>query len=210
MDLSRVMAELEASMGLCLENSQKLVQLFSVLKNHVTNLHTQDNDDLTHLLRRGRFLSRLEYELHSAHCNESELHLMLIDIDHFKVVNDTYGHQAGDAVLERVSALIQSCLRPNDIAGRYGGEELIVAVQCPRTVATEIAERIRVKVSEQNFATPLSLSSTFNVTLSLGLASGAEANYDPSVLIALADRRLYAAKRSGRNRAFCEDETLAA
>src|SRR5206468_883031 len=98
-----------------------------------------DTDDLTRLLRRGAFMRKLRSLLETSAAEGREVHLMMIDVDHFKRVNDGHGHQTGDVVLERVSELIRGYLRPEDLAGRYGGEEIIVAIQAQSEVATAIA-----------------------------------------------------------------------
>lgn len=163
---------------------------------------TVEVDGLTTLLRRDSFMSRLGRELIEARCAGTELHLMMVDLDHFKKVNDTFGHQAGDEVLERVSQLVKNYLRPTDLAGRYGGEELIVAVECDEATARIIAERIRKAVEQVEFCTLD--GAPFSVTLSLGMASSRQCGYDARSLIAKADAALYSAKRQGRNRVLVD------
>lgn len=174
--------------------------LSQVINLRQESQHDIESDDLTHLLRRNSFMSRLQHLLHKAQQNKGEVHIMLMDVDHFKAVNDRFGHQAGDEVLERVSTLIKNYLRPQDIAGRYGGEEIIVAVECPATVAFDIAERIRSAIAATKFVAPLSGTSHFQVTLSIGLASSSQHGFDATKLIQAADEKLYEAKNRGRNR----------
>jgi diguanylate cyclase (GGDEF)-like protein len=156
-------------------------------------------DELTHLLRRGTFLCRLERLLLDARARGEDVQVMMIDLDHFKIINDRFGHQAGDEVLERVGALLTQYLRPGDIAGRYGGEELIVAVECSEWDALDVAERLRSAVAQAAFT----MAQNHQVTLSLGMASAATFGFDAQALIAAADRSLYDAKHNGRNRVAC-------
>ena len=123
---------------------------------------------------------------------------MMIDVDKFKSVNDRFGHQTGDIVLERVSGLIKKYLRPEDLAGRYGGEEIIVAIQSEFATAIEIAERIRAAVAEYKMRSPD--HKEFNVTLSIGIASSGAFDFDAQRLIGRADAAMYQAKNEGRDR----------
>lgn len=171
-----------------------------------------ETDELTRLLRRGAFTARLNRLLLDGAARGSEIHVMMIDLDHFKGVNDRFGHPTGDAVLERVAHLVSSFLRPTDLAGRYGGEELVVAVECDAPTAHSIAERIRSRLSEQPFVPAgdaLAAASAFKVTLSAGMASTADYGFDAPRLIAAADRALYAAKRAGRDRVERAQEAIA-
>jgi diguanylate cyclase (GGDEF)-like protein len=121
---------------------------------------------------------------------------MVIDIDHFKKFNDTYGHQKGDEVLEGVAGFIRSAIRTTDIACRYGGEELAVILPNTDIVkAAKVAEKIRRKVaslSKEQFG--------IRVTISLGVAEITRQIKTAVHLIKAADRSLYQAKKSGRNR----------
>jgi len=162
-------------------------------------------DGLTRLLNRSAFFERFETE--AARCAQLQLPLAVIqlDIDHFKSVNDTWGHQAGDRALMRVAATITQALRKNDLAGRVGGEEFCVVL--PETGLAEaagVAERIRQRLAEKTILA--SASRSFRVTISAGVASSeAQGDYQPQQLQAEADRRLYLAKRQGRNRVVAED-----
>jgi diguanylate cyclase (GGDEF)-like protein len=127
--------------------------------------------------------------------------LILTDIDHFKKVNDTYGHPTGDEVLRKVAAILNSRARKIDIVARYGGEEFAIVLEgTDKDGARQLAERIRVEVSQQAFQ---SSKGPFKATLSLGVASypgDARAKAD---IIGRADQSLYAAKHGGRNRTVC-------
>jgi diguanylate cyclase (GGDEF)-like protein len=119
----------------------------------------------------------------------------MVDVDDFKAVNDTFGHQAGDRVLSFVAACVKAQLRSADLVGRYGGDELVVALaDCSRADALAVAERIRSVVA----ATPIVTDDgVVNVTLSIGVA-GADSHEGLLPLMARADLALYDAKRAGR------------
>jgi two-component system cell cycle response regulator len=132
--------------------------------------------------------------------------LILTDIDHFKKVNDTYGHPIGDEVLRRVAAILNARARKIDIVARYGGEEFAIVLEgTDKAGARQLAERIRVEVAQQAFPTGKG-KATFQATLSLGVASYPEDARAKEEIIALADQSLYAAKHGGRNRTVCYSE----
>ena len=155
-------------------------------------------DGLTGAMNRKHFDDRLIGELAYAKRHKAGVSLMIIDADHFKKVNDRHGHQAGDAVLKRLAAVIRSTLRVEDVFARYGGEEFaIIARGIDNRHAVAFAERIRILVEKSSFVhktTPIPM------TVSIGVASLVDCR-DASVdqLISLADSRLYIAKASGRN-----------
>ncbi len=163
------------------------------------HLHTQAVvDELTQLYSRHHFNTQLLAHIEFSRRNTEAFSLLLIDIDHFKQVNDTYGHATGDVVLKRIAARIRSSLRKYDTGYRYGGEEL--AVFLPRTrmkQAIGIAERFRDLVGSQKFRS--AAGKLLNVTVSVGVAQF-EPTDDPETLFNRADRRLYQAKHEGRNR----------
>jgi diguanylate cyclase (GGDEF)-like protein len=137
---------------------------------------------------------------------EEDVCLMLIDIDHFKTVNDTYGHLTGDAVLIEIASLLQSAMRPTDIVARYGGEEFAVLVsnadlEATAAFAEELSSRIQAHVI-RDAETGVDLS----VTVSIGVASGACGTEGWRQLIASADEALYCAKKQGRNRTCVFDD----
>ncbi|HEU4384256.1 MAG TPA: diguanylate cyclase [Anaeromyxobacteraceae bacterium] len=155
-------------------------------------------DGLTGLANHRTFQARLDEHLLSAQRYGKRLSLILCDIDHFKSVNDTYGHPAGDQVLRGVARALSKEARGTDLVARYGGEEF--AVVMPETDAAGgrvIAERIREKVSALSFATELG---QLRVTVSLGLATFPEDGRRKPELVELCDACLYHAKRAGRNR----------
>jgi diguanylate cyclase (GGDEF)-like protein len=151
-------------------------------------------DGLTGLYNR-RFLEELQERLAlSAERRKSPLSAIMIDIDHFKRINDEHGHAAGDAVLRAVAVAAVSALRRTDLICRYGGEELVVLLpDCPLTHAVERAELLRTRIAELT-------ENGITVTASLGVASIPETSPRSSDLFAAADRAMYQAKQQGRNR----------
>ena len=133
--------------------------------------------------------------------HEFPVSLLLTDIDHFKKVNDTYGHPTGDEVLRRVAAILKASARKIDIVARYGGEEFAIVLEATdRVGARQLAERIRQEVEQQTFQ---SAKGPFKATLSLGVSTYPEDGREKAELIAHSDQCLYAAKHGGRNRTVC-------
>jgi two-component system, cell cycle response regulator len=157
------------------------------------------HDELTGLANRRVSLDAVSRE-HARQSREGgTFGIVLIDLDHFKNVNDTLGHLAGDAVLKEAARRIASCVRPYDTVGRYGGEEfLVVAPMCDRPGSVRLAERIR----EFLQSTPIDTGTgPLAVTASCGIAISIPAKpLDPKQLLRLADEALYRAKELGRNR----------
>ena len=154
-------------------------------------------DSLTGMLNRRLVLDILERELTRGQRLELPLAVLMIDIDHFKAVNDAYGHQAGDAVLKEVAARVSTTVRPYDSVGRYGGEEFLVILPgCDEPRAQIVAERLCCVVSREAILTD---AVEISVTLSVGLALSAQGETSER-LVHAADRALYEAKRNGRNR----------
>ncbi len=156
-------------------------------------------DGLTGLFNRKHTDERLDAELAYAMRHSTPLSIAMIDIDHFKRVNDTHGHPAGDAVLRFAATSMLQTLRATDVLGRYGGEEfLVIARGANLEEARLMAERLRVKLA----STPIAFDDTaIAITASLGIASVACCSKPVSrdALVALADERLYRAKAAGRN-----------
>ena len=157
-------------------------------------------DPLTRAFNRKYFMDRLRTELSFANRHKTSVSLLLLDLDHFKRVNDTKGHLAGDGVLRAMCANLAKLLRAEDVIARYGGEEFAVLVRGIDQRATEIlAERIRRSVEAMSIPWA---GSEIRVTVSIGVGFTADgADYEaPEKLIAHADENLYAAKNAGRNR----------
>ncbi len=156
-------------------------------------------DALTGVLNRGAIFETLGVELTRARRERAPIAVMMADVDHFKRVNDTHGHLAGDQVLRAVAERLGAQLRPYDVLGRYGGEEFLVVLPgCGVSEAEEVAERLREFVA----ATPIvAEKNAFTITISLGVTSVERVVSDaPEPLIAAADAALYDAKHAGRNR----------
>ncbi len=157
-------------------------------------------DALTGLNNRRFLETHLASALDQAAHKGRPLSLMILDIDHFKSVNDTYGHDAGDEVLRIFARRIKRVLRSADLVCRLGGEEFVVVMpETPLAVAERVAERVRSAVEKDRFPIDAKATRTIPVTTSIGLAErGADANAD--ALMRRADKALYASKSSGRNR----------
>lgn len=158
-------------------------------------------DALTLAYNRKHVSERLETELAYAHRHGTKLSVLLLDLDDFKAVNDTYGHLAGDRVLRQVSAEVQRTIRTEDVLGRWGGEELLlVARGIGRSAARRLGERVRVAVAA--LRVDVDGGAVVAPTLSLGAATLSEVaeGATAEVLLALADERLYLAKARGKNR----------
>lgn len=159
-------------------------------------------DALTGLANRYHFWTRLQGALRRASIEHSETSICLFDIDHFKDINDRFGHAAGDEVLEAIGNIVRAELRASDIAGRLGGDEFCFAL--PGTddnEAARVAERIRERLSTLAFG--MSIGSPFSVTATFGVA-GSEPDVDAKDVMEAADRALYRAKSAGRNRVMVE------
>lgn len=160
-------------------------------------------DSLTGAYNREHFDHRLESEISFARRHGAELSLLLLDIDHFKRVNDTYGHQAGDTVLVEMSAGISANLRTEDVFARYGGEEFAIILRgIDLRSAYHVGERFRVIIESLQIEAG---GQPIPITVSVGVASlKCCADEVAESLIATADRRLYAAKHAGRNRVVAQ------
>lgn len=150
-------------------------------------------DALTGLVTRGQAESNAQQIVEAAALDGFPVSVVAIDIDHFKRINDQYGHDAGDRALCRVSKIILSCVRDSDIAARWGGEEFIVVLpDTPISTASVVAERIRKTVEEGMKGE--------GVTVSCGVSALSDVAHNIGAIIKQADEMLYTAKRSGRNR----------
>jgi len=154
-------------------------------------------DALTGLRNKRHLTDELAREFSRARRYNRTFSILMVDIDHFKEVNDRYGHQVGDVTLRAVASTVLSCLNSEDLAARYGGEEFVVALlETELEDAVTTAERIRRAVSELVVSYR---EARLQVTVSIGCAEYSHADEDEVALFERADQRLYAAKEAGRN-----------
>lgn len=155
-------------------------------------------DSLTKVYNRRYFTLRFIEEFERAKKFRLNLSFLMIDIDHFKKVNDTYGHLVGDVVLREAARLIKESIREIDLAARYGGEEFsVILPETDKAGAIMAAERINLKISQERIK---AFDETLSVSVSVGVASFPQNAAHSDVLIETADKALYKAKLSGRNR----------
>jgi diguanylate cyclase (GGDEF)-like protein len=172
------------------------------------------HDELTGLLTSKSFFSELRREAARAEFESRPFCVLMMDLDHFKEVNDTYGHMTGSQTLEEVGGVITRALRAGDVASRFGGEEF-AAFMLDADLAQGIvaAERVRTAVEAHPFSMTKRNSAesarTHHITISIGVASFPDDARDPIELVELADSALYRAKRSGRNRVCAYRSSLA-
>jgi diguanylate cyclase (GGDEF)-like protein len=177
--------EKNLEMNIQLETIRSLIdRLQSEIKDLEARVYT---DDLTGLLRRNAFSDKASALLGSASSTRKNVGFLMIDLDHFKKINDTLGHSGGDEVLKKVSRFLKQFQLPNSIVGRFGGEEFVLAMQGSEREIDATAEMIRRGVE------------AMGCTVSIGVAHTAQQGFDESDLLKSADEALYAAKNSGRN-----------
>jgi diguanylate cyclase (GGDEF)-like protein len=188
-DKREMLTVIASHVGVKLSNAQ----LFGRMEEMATT------DGLTGLVNHRTFQERFAEMLARAERGGMKHALLLTDIDHFKKVNDTYGHPTGDVVLRGVAAVVRDCVRKIDLAARYGGEEFAIVLESTDLAgARQLAERIRAEVQKQVFPSD---KGSFGCTLSLGIAVYPDDGKDGKTLIDHADQSLYSAKHGGRNRA---------
>ncbi len=160
-------------------------------------------DHLTELANRRHFENRLTESLGQVSGEDGQLCLLLIDVDHFKLINDSHGHAAGDAVLAQIAKILRQSTRQEDLVARYGGDEFMIKMQASREVSKRRAEQILTRVESTPFVWK---GHPIKVTLSMGLYCypGSELSHDE--LLIKVDKAMYAAKQSGRNRVIELDE----
>lgn len=188
-------SELQARLrsgGRVLELQEGLLRAQEALRLEATR------DHLTGLWNRRMILDNLHRELRRAAHENRPLAVVMVDIDHFKIVNDTHGHAAGDEVLQEATRRIRSAMRDYDFIGRYGGEEFLLLLPgCDARSASGVAERVRAGIA----AKPAQIGTVvLPVSASLGVAWTTSGSVGPNVLIQAADEALYRAKTLGRNR----------
>ncbi|MGK9174185.1 cellulose biosynthesis regulator YedQ [Yokenella regensburgei] len=194
-----------------------LLIAWGVIRRMVSNMYRLQHtlqwqawyDPLTRLPNRGALFERAKVLSAEGVANQLPFSVIQIDLDHFKHINDRYGHQAGDLVLSHAARLIGSSLREPDMAGRVGGEEFCVLLPgSTLEEAARIAERIRARISGKEIL--VTKSQTIRISASFGVSSAQEtSNYDFQYLQSVADSRLYVAKRSGRNQVCAQDASSA-
>ncbi len=172
------------------------------------------HDELTGLLTSKSFFSELKREAARAEAEGRPFCVLMMDLDHFKSVNDSHGHLVGSQTLEDVGAIITRSMRAGDVAARFGGEEFaafLLDADCAQGLVA--AERVRSSVEEHRFnsarrGSTADTGGTFRVTISVGVAAYPDDARDPIQLIELADTALYRAKNTGRNRvsAYCDPQ----
>jgi diguanylate cyclase (GGDEF)-like protein len=182
-----------------IELQNELIEAREALREQATH------DSLTGLLNHEEILRILKHELSRAEREGGQVSVIMADLDHFKKVNDNYGHVAGDAVLRQTASRMLSLMRDYDYIGRYGGEEfLLVLPACKGDSAAPPAERLRLCIGGQPMDV---LNDTISITISLGGAtSNPNKPNDVNTLIQAADQALYRAKANGRNRVELAEE----
>jgi diguanylate cyclase (GGDEF)-like protein len=165
-------------------------------------------DGLTGLFNRRELDERAAQRVALAQRHGRPFSCLLLDVDHFKQINDTYGHAAGDAVLRSVAGMIRETSRISDVAGRYGGEEFVLLL--PETAAHEavaVADKLRARLAASPFVVG---TASLEVRASIGVAAWSDAMSTAADLYAAADEALYRAKALGRNRTELHDPLAAA
>jgi diguanylate cyclase (GGDEF)-like protein len=183
-----------------LELEDTLVQAREAMRFKATH------DILTGVWNRGAIVEMLDREINRSRREGPSLGVLIGDLDHFKAVNDTYGHLAGDSVLREVTRRIQAAVRLYDAVGRYGGEEFLVLLPgCDAVATMDKAEQLRTAIVQQPIETP---AGPLRVTMSFGAVTTANWPLDTtSQILQMADAALYRAKQEGRNRTVMANAT---
>jgi diguanylate cyclase (GGDEF)-like protein len=179
---------------------------YKTKRSQVHFMRLSQRDALTGIANRPYFTERAERTLEADRKIGRETSIVVVDLDHFKAINDRYGHAAGDRVLQQTVATCESLLRPQDLFGRFGGEEFgILLSGCSLEVASQRCERLREAVASVS-APEFGMEST--VTASFGVSSTKVSGYELKTLLAHADAALYSAKRAGRNCVMAYDPVM--
>lgn len=188
------------------QGREQLAVINETLRKKNKELHELSiTDSLTGLYNRKHLMETLENEVARSKRHKHDFSVLVIDIDHFKEYNDTYGHLAGDEVLSRLATVFKESVRSCDYVARYGGEEFILVLpEIGPEDGVKAAERIRKKVAKESFAGD---GETIQVTVSVGVASYPKDGDDSQSIIRHADTALYKSKESGRNRVVLAGET---
>jgi diguanylate cyclase (GGDEF)-like protein len=166
-------------------------------------------DGLTGLYNHRHFHERIALEVERSQRSGLPLSLLMLDVDHFKQFNDTFGHPAGDEVLRQLARVLADTRRANDVVSRYGGEEFaVILVDTAKFTAAKVAERVRERTAGHDFTEAAAKAG--KITVSIGVATFPDDGSDAEALVRSADTALYAAKRAGRNRVVLATEALTA
>jgi len=185
----RIFMTLANQAALAIENSQ----LYEMIKRR------SDTDSITGLWNHGFFQYQLSKLLRACQKNRQALSLLILDIDNFKILNDTLGHQHGDIVLKELGFILKDSSRDVDFVCRYGGEEFsVILPQINKDQAQEIAERIRKRVAQHRFS-QISSQEPTGITVSIGVSAIDHKVLTKEKLITAADQAMYKAKNSGKN-----------
>ena len=196
---------LRRQVGRQTETLKKELQERKILEDELRRLAT--TDELTGILNRRRLLEVAKDELDRARRYHSTFAMALFDVDHFKVINDTYGHEAGDTALRELAKACQETLRGQDRLGRLGGEEfLILLVETDEETAMQVAERLRYRVEHMPLHTKD--GEQFHMTISIGVAGLGENIQRVEELMSCCDKAMYNAKHQGRNRVVLYSDEL--
>jgi diguanylate cyclase (GGDEF)-like protein len=167
-----------------------------LLEDELRRLAT--TDALTGIATRGHFLDSAELEIERTHRYQRPLSVMMLDIDHFKSINDSHGHAAGDTAIQKVVGVLKQLLRGEDLVGRLGGEEFgVLLPETDSERAVIVAERIREQIAALHIVNG---ESRIAVSVSIGLTEYQHSDTGIDALLLRADRALYSAKHGGRNR----------
>ncbi|CAN5846444.1 hypothetical protein BH11MYX3_BH11MYX3_29530 [soil metagenome] len=165
-------------------------------------------DGLTGLYNHRHFHERLTLEVERSQRSGLPLSLLMLDVDHFKQFNDTFGHPSGDEVLRQLARVLADTRRANDVVARYGGEEFaVILVDTAKFTAAKVAERVRERINGHDFSEAAPRAG--KLSTSIGVATFPDDGTDAEQLVRSADTALYAAKRAGRNRVVLASEALA-
>ena len=202
-DITRAMAENNKSLNSKLQQSTQQIEVLH--KDLETARNESNTDALTTLANRKKFDSFLRKSFEALHEDYDDLSLLLVDIDHFKKFNDTYGHQTGDQILRLVAHTLKNGLKGSDLPARYGGEEFGIVLPGTKSQdAFTVAEQIRKAIASKELIKRSTGENLGFLTVSIGIAQ-ATPDDTPAKLIGRSDEALYQAKNSGRNRCVIAD-----